>query len=160
MDIKHFLITVFSGIVATFIMTMVMYTYTALSNHFTKVIHLLGTMISGNQSFHSPSKSTLILGTIAHFAVGIIFSMSYYLLWNWGVFEINFADSVIIGALSGIVAIVVWKSYLKLHQFQPEISQIHYFIALFIAHIVFGIVSVNLFLMITDSPDLWYQLRK
>ncbi|MDO6436100.1 hypothetical protein Q4534_01720 [Cyclobacterium sp. 1_MG-2023] len=160
MDIKHFFITILSGVLATAVMTIVMYAYTALSKHFTKVIHLLGSMISGDQNIHTPSKSTLILGTLAHFSVGIIFSMSYYLLWNWGVFEINFVDSVIIGGLSGIVAIVVWKSYLTLHLYQPEISQFHYFFALFIAHIVFGIVSVNLFLMITDSPDLWYKLNK
>ncbi|WP_460513970.1 hypothetical protein [Cyclobacterium sediminis] len=160
MDIKHFLITVLSGIVATAVMTIVMYIYTILFKHFTKVIHLLGCMISGDQKLHSPSKGALTLGTFAHFGVGVIFSMSYYLLWNWGVFEINFFDSVIIGGLSGIVAIVVWKFYLKLHHYQPEISQNHYFFALFIAHIVFGIVSVNTFLMITDNPELWYQLTK
>ncbi|AEL28041.1 hypothetical protein [Cyclobacterium marinum] len=160
MDIKHFFITVLSGIVATVVMTIIMYMYTTLFKHFTKVIHLLGCMISGDHNLHSPSKRTIILGTLAHFSVGIIFSMSYYLLWNWGIFEINFFDSVIIGALSGIVAILVWKSYLQLHQYQPRISQNHYFFALFIAHIIFGIVSVNIFQMITDSPDLWYELNK
>lgn len=160
MDIYHFFITVLSGIAATVVMTIAMYSYTSLTKHFTKVIHLLGSMISGDQNFHSPRKSTLILGTLAHFTVGIIFSMSYYLLWNWGVFEITFLDSVIIGGLSGIVAIVVWKAYIKLHNYRPKISQFHYFMALFIAHIIFGIVSVNLFLIFTDSPELWHQLNK
>ncbi|EPR69133.1 DUF6789 family protein [Cyclobacterium qasimii] len=159
MDIKHFLITLLSGIAGTIAMTLVMYLYSSLSNHFTKVIHILGSMISGESNFTNPEKRVLLLGTLAHFGVGIIFSFSYFLLWNWGIFRINFQDAVLIGAASGVLAVIVWKSYLSLHSKPPKISQLHYFIALFLAHIVFGIVSVNVFQLITDNPELWYQLQ-
>tara|TARA_R110002051_G_scaffold7321_2_gene33672 strand:+ start:2169 stop:2678 length:510 start_codon:yes stop_codon:yes gene_type:complete len=158
MDIRYFLITLLSGIAGTIAMTLVMYLYSCLSKHFTKVIPLLGSMISGEKNFMNPSKNALFLGTLAQFGVGIIFSFTYFLLWNWGIFRINFQDAVLIGALSGLVAIIVWKTYLILHSQPPEISQLHYFIALFLAHIVFGIVSVNVFQLITDNPEFWYQL--
>ncbi len=160
MDIKHFLITVLSGIAGTVAMTVVMYLYSYLSHFFTKVIHILGNMLLGETNFYSPSKKALLVGTIAHFGVGVIFSFSYFLLWNWGIFKINFEGSLLIGAISGVVAILVWKGYISLHSNPPNFTQLHYFIALFIAHIVFGLVSVNVFQLITDNPELWYQLQE
>ncbi|WP_339926313.1 DUF6789 family protein [uncultured Cyclobacterium sp.] len=159
MDIKHFLITLLSGIAGTIAMTLVMYLYSALTNRFTKVIHVLGSMISGEKNCFAPQKKALFLGTLAHFGVGIIFSFSYFLLWNWGIFDINLQDAVLIGAASGLVAVIVWKTYLSLYSQPPKLSQLHYFIALFLAHIVFGIVSVNVFQLITDNPEFWYQLQ-
>ncbi|WP_026953487.1 hypothetical protein [Algoriphagus vanfongensis] len=116
-------------------------------------------MISGEANYTSPEKQTLVLGTLAHFGVGIIFSFSYFLLWNWGIFRINFEDSVLIGAISGVVAIIVWKTYISLHFRPPVPPHTHYFFALFLAHIVFGIVSVNVFQLITDNPEMWYELQ-
>lgn len=159
MDFKHFLITILSGIAGTVAMTLVMYLYARISKEFTKVIHILGSMLSGDNNFTSPQNSTLILGTLAHFGVGVLFSFSYFLLWNWGTFRINLEDSILIGAASGVLAIVVWKTYFLLHDHPPLISQKHYFIALFLAHIVFGAVSVNVFQLITDNPELWYELQ-
>lgn len=160
MDIKHFLITVLSGVAGTMAMTLVMYLYTFFTQQFTKVIHLLDSLLAGNLDFKNPQKSTLMIGTIAHFGVGILFSFSYFLLWNWGVFQINFKDSILIGVVSGLLAIVVWKGYLSFHNQAPDISQTHFFIALVVAHLVFGIVSVNLFQVITDNPELWFELKE
>jgi len=159
MDFTHFMITVLSGIVGTIAMTAVMYFYAGITKRFTKVIHILGCMLAGDNSLFYPTRNALTVGTVGHFGVGVLFSFAYFLLWNWGVFRINFSDSVLIGAASGVVAVIVWKSYLVLHLHPPKISQIHYFIALFLAHIIFGIVSVNIFQLITENPELWYQLQ-
>lgn len=160
MDFKHFMITLLSGLVGTLGMTMVMYLYAATTGRFTKVIHLLGSMLAGDPNFEKPEKNSLILGTLGHFGVGVIFSFAYFLLWNWGIFQINLTDSVLIGAASGFVAIVVWKSYLTLYRQAPTISQTHYFIALFLAHLVFGMISVNVFQIITENPELRLELQE
>jgi hypothetical protein len=160
MDYRHFLITILSGFAGTAAMTVVMYLYTYFTKRFTKVIHVLGNMLIGEDNYQSPSKRAWFIGTIAHFGVGMLFSFAYFLLWNWGFFKINFQDSLWIGMASGVVAIVVWKTYLTVHRTPPKVSQIHYFIALFLAHIVFGVISVNVFQMITDNPELWYQLQE
>ncbi|MEB2776287.1 DUF6789 family protein [Algoriphagus sp. D3-2-R+10] len=160
MDIKHFLITILSGLAGTVVMTMIMYLYSYLSHSFTKVIHILGNMIVGERNYSSPSKNALIVGIIAHFEVGLLFSFAYFLLWNWGIFKINLEDSILIGAMSGVVAILVWKGYISIHSNPPKFSQLHYFLALFLAHIVFGMVSVNVFQLITDNPELWHDLQK
>ena len=157
MDIKHFLITVFSGLVGTVAMTLIMYLYSYLSHSFTKVIHILGNMLVAERNYYTPSKSAITVGSIAHFGVGVLFSLSYFLIWNWGIFKINVQDSILIGAISGVVAIVVWKGYLSLHANPPKLSHFHYFIALFIAHIVFAVVSVYVLQLITNNPELWYE---
>ncbi|MEB2785446.1 DUF6789 family protein [Algoriphagus persicinus] len=160
MDIKHFLITILSGLAGTIVMTMIMYLYSYLSHSFTKVIHILGNMLVGECNYSSPSKNALIVGIRAHFGVGVLLSFAYFLLWNWGIFKINLEDSILIGAISGVVAILFWKGYLRLHSNPPKFSQLHYFLALFLAHIVFGMVSVNVFQLITDNPELWHDLQK
>lgn len=160
MDIKHFLITILSGLVGTVAMTLFMYLYSYVSHSFTKVIHILGNMLVGENNFYSPGKNALIVGIAAHFGVGVLFSFAYFLLWNWGFFQINLVDSIIIGVISGVLAVAAWKSYLTLHSSPPQFSELNYFLALFLAHIVFAVVSVNVFQIITDNPELWYQLQE
>jgi hypothetical protein len=160
MDIRHFLITILSGFAGTLAMTAVMYLYSYLTGKQTKVIHFLGTMLIGERTYLNPSKNSKLVGTIAHFGVGVLFSFGYFLLWNWGIFRINFKDAVLIGMASGFLAIVVWKLYLTLHSKPPSYSAFHYFLALFLAHIVFGVVSVEVFKLITKNPELWYQLQE
>ncbi|PZX61280.1 hypothetical protein LV84_00268 [Algoriphagus ratkowskyi] len=159
MDIQHFIITILSGMAGTIAMTLIIYIYAYISQNFTKVVHILGNMLVGERNFYTPTNNAFVVGTIAHFSVGILFSFAYFLLWNWGVFQIDLKDSILIGVTSGILAILVWKGYLSLHSNPPTFSHLHYFIALFIAHIVFAVVSVSVFQLITDSPELWYQLQ-
>jgi len=159
MDIKTFLITILSGLVGTVAMTLVMYIYSKYSHEFTKVIHILGNMLIGERNYFTPSRNALIVGVIANFGVGILFSFAYFLLWNWGIFLINIEDSIMMGIASGVVAIVIWKTYLSFHGNPPQFSELNYFLALFLAHIIFAVVSVNVFQLINDEPELWYQIK-
>jgi len=76
------------------------------------------------------------------------------------VFQINFEDSILIGFISGVIAIAGRKAYLSLHINPPKFSQLHFFLALFLAHIVFAVVTVNTIQLITDNPELWCQLQE
>ena len=139
----------------------VMYLYAKLSRKDTKVIHILGSMITGTTNKNEEGKGKkLTAGSLGHLGVGLLFALMYFLFWNWGVFEVSWIDSFWVGAISGTIAIIVWRLYFALHLHPPKISFVHYFIALFIAHIVFGITTVNIFRLITDSPEFWYQLNK
>ena len=159
MDINHFLVTILSGVIGTLAMTAFMYLYAYSTSHFTKVIHILGNMLVGERNYYSPTKSAFLVGMAAHFGVGILFSFAYFLLWNWGIFRIDLIDSILIGSISGVLAVVVWKSYLKLHTHPPQINLLHYFTALFIAHIIFAVVSVYVFRIIIDDPEFWYKTQ-
>ncbi|MFD2036692.1 hypothetical protein ACFSKL_17945 [Belliella marina] len=159
MDVKNFIIAVFSGVVGTIAMTIVMYIYSKIVHQNTKVVHVLGTMLTGGQDSQIDDKKIFWAGCVGHTGVGVLFSFAYFLLWNWGIFRINFEDSVWVGILSGLVAIVIWRTYFNLHRSPPAVSLNHYSIALFLAHIVFGIVTVNLFFIIVKNPNLWYELQ-
>lgn len=161
MEINNFIQTVLAGIVGTIGMTLVMYGYTLVFGKNTKVIHLLGTMVTGsaNKPDFDRWKANLV-GTLGHFGVGIIFSWSYFLLWNWGVFSKNLGDSIFIGVISGIIAIFVWLGYFHLHSNPPKINLIHYSFALMIAHIVFGILTVYMSSLLVEDSEFWFEFRQ
>lgn len=161
MALTNFLLTIVSGTIGTIFMTAVMYLYANLVGTDTKVVHILGSMVTGttNKSEEGKGKK-LTAGALGHLSVGLLFTLMYFLLWNWGVFEISWIDSFWVGAISGMIAIIVWRLYFALHLHPPKISLFHYFVALFVSHIVFGVVTVNIFRLITDSPEFWYQLNK
>ncbi len=157
MNFTHFLITVLAGIIGTIAMTAFMYMFSAITNKDTKVLQILGSMVTGTTREYS--KEAIVAGTLGHFSVGVLFSFAYFLLWNWGVFQINLTDSIILGAISGIVAMAVWKGYFWLHQHPPRVHLGYYLIALFIAHIIFGMVTVFAFDMMISEPE-FYHLQK
>lgn len=161
MALTNFLLTIASGFAGTIFMTVVMYLYGKLSKNDTKVVHILGAMVTCSTDKHQKGKEKkLIAGALGHLSVGLLFTLMYFLLWNWGVFDITWIDSIWVGAISGTIAIIVWRLYFALHFHPPKISFLHYSIALFISHIIFGLVTVNIFRVITDSPEFWYQLNK
>lgn len=132
---------VFAGLIGTCAMTLAMYLYAYFSKKFTKVIHILANMLVGETNYHFPSTNAFIVGSIGHFGIGLIFSCSYYFLWNVGYIKLNFITSLVIGFLSGCLAIGVWKGYLELHSSPPRVSQKDFFLALIISHVILGIVT-------------------
>ncbi len=161
MELSNFLLTILAGIAGTIVMTATMYLYSNITGRNTQVVHILGAMVTGNHVEAKEDKTKmLITGAISHTFVGVLFSLSYFLLWNWGVFTINWIDSNIVGSLSGIIAIIVWRSYIFVHENAPDISLSHYFFALFISHVIFGVVTVNVYRVITDNPQFWYHLQQ
>lgn len=159
MESSIFLLTIISGFAGTLAMTIIMYAYAYLIKKNTKVVHIFGAMVTGNTGLTKNQKvKILATGTIAHVFVGVLFSFSYFLLWNWGIFDISLSDSLIIGLLSGVIAIIVWRLYFSVHQKPPKIPLPHYFAALLISHVFFGLVTVNIFVLISDHPQFWFQL--
>lgn len=136
-----------SSIPGTIVMTLFMYFYSAFFKKETRVIHIFGSMITGDIPARSVSGKgkSLIAGTVAHFMVGFVLAFTYYILIDMNVFVIRFADGLILGILSGIVAVIVWRAYIFLHFHPPRIEKAHYFIALFIAHIFFAVFTIYTF---------------
>ncbi|MBZ9650922.1 hypothetical protein [Psychroflexus montanilacus] len=152
MELSPIYLVLVSGLAATLVMTMVMYLYASLSRKNTKVVHILGSMLTGFRMFTLNSKTkVLITGAIAHVFIGQLFSFIYFIMWSCGLFDITLCNSLIIGAVSGIVAIFFWKAYFMVYQNPIQVPLLHYFIALFISHIVFGIIAIYMFSSITIS---------
>ena len=83
-----------------------------------------------------------ILAWLIHYAIGFVFVLSYYFLWQYQVVEYSIINGFILGAISGIIGIIGWIIMLKLSGFNKKAEDEGYYIQLFIAHIIFGIAAI------------------
>lgn len=74
-------------------MTVIMYLYAKVFRTNTKVVHVLGIMTTGGMDSPINNKKIFFAGGTSHTAAGVLFSFAYFLLWNWGLFRINFVES-------------------------------------------------------------------
>ena len=82
-----------------------------------------------------------LAGWVLHYQVGIFFSIIYDLLWRKTSIRPTFINSVIMGAITGIFGILVWKTTFALHPNPPAIHFKEYYRQLLIAHVLFGIFA-------------------
>lgn len=90
-----------------------------------------------------PIKTTpaKITGWVVHYMVGLIFTLAYERVVKDAGDKALLKQAIIMGALNGVLAIVGWGITLSLHPSPPRITYIKFFSQLFIAHIVFGVVT-------------------
>lgn len=82
----------------------------------------------------------MVAGWAVHYFVGLLFVVAYFLMWKNGI-EANTGSGLVIGAISGLIAVLVWHLTLKLHPYPPRIHRIPFYIQLVPAHIVFAIAA-------------------
>lgn len=85
----------------------------------------------------SDKPAVIWVGIVGHYAVGIVFVLVYYLLWQQGIGGPNYLSGIAYGVGSGLVAIIVWYSFFLIHPSPPAISLPSYLVSLFLAHFVF-----------------------
>lgn len=77
-------------------------------------------------------------GWVLHYIVGIMFAAAYMYLWETKRMMPTIKNGLLLGGISGIIAIVAWKAVLKLHPNPPKLDFKRYYAQLVAAHIVFG----------------------
>jgi hypothetical protein len=129
-----------SATAGTTMMTLFSYLVSLVADkNFSEPEHL-GTMI--HQLLPGTSKKqSQVAGWGAHYAVGLLFVLVYRELWEGGKIKKNLRNSIILGALSGALAVGVWKATLKTHPAPPWIDFTNYYIQLVPAHIVFAVCA-------------------
>ena len=81
-----------------------------------------------------------VAGWSVHYFVGLLFVVAYFIIWNKCI-RANMNSGLAIGAINGLVAILVWHLTLKLHPHPPRIHRRPFYIQLVPAHIVFAIAA-------------------
>jgi Na+/proline symporter len=129
-----------AGIMGTNVMTLFSYLVSALAKeNFSEPDHL-STMI--NRLAPGISKKWLkVAGWGAHYAVGILFAAVYAELWENGTIKPSIKNGLVIGALSGAVAVLIWKTTFKAHPLPPWIDFKNYYVQLVPAHVVFAVIA-------------------
>ena len=81
-------------------------------------------------------------GWAGHYGTGMLFMVSYYLLWQRALQKPTLAKTLILGAASGLVAIPAWKIMFTASPNPPANYRYGYYRQLFIAHLVFTMFAL------------------
>ncbi|GAB3897643.1 hypothetical protein [Spirosoma agri] len=131
---------ILASVAGTSLMTAFMYIMTFLTDRIMNVVKILGTMLTFQTSPDgklSDRPRAISVGIIAHYAIGIVFTLCYSLLWSRGVGQPDFQSGIWFGIGSGLVAIAFWYGLFAIHPNPPAIPLKPYLLTLFVAHIVF-----------------------
>jgi hypothetical protein len=132
--------TVLSATAGTTLMTLFSYIVSlAEKENFSEPEHL-GTLIHRLVP-GSSKRQTQVAGWGAHYAVGLLFVAAYQELWKTGKVKKTIRNGLILGALSGGLAVLVWNATMKVHPAPPWIDFTRYYIQLVPAHIIFAVCA-------------------
>jgi hypothetical protein len=81
-------------------------------------------------------------GWLAHYGVGILFVIAYWIIWRRSLQSPGIVKSLLIGSASGGVAIVAWKLMFAASDNPPGNDRRGYYRQLFVAHIIFSLLAV------------------
>ncbi|WP_423146036.1 hypothetical protein [Rubrolithibacter danxiaensis] len=81
---------------------------------------------------------TQVAGWSMHYSMGMIFALIYEYLWQERKVKPTIKNGLILGGLSGLAGIMVWKLVFKIHPNPPKLHFNRYYGHLFLAHLVFG----------------------
>jgi hypothetical protein len=134
---------IMAGLVGTAVMTFFMYGMSFLTDRVMKVIRILGTMLTFQTTPKgelSDSSWSILVGTIAHYVVGLSFTLVYAEIWRTGLGAPTLRFGVIAGFVSGLVGMLGWRVYFALHPSPPKnVPLKSYLLTLLAAHVVFGV---------------------
>jgi len=140
MDFNIFFQILIASIVATSAMTLFSY---AVSESFRELYKepVLLTFILKSINIEVSDKSKKIMAWLIHYAIGFGFVLTYHFLWSRDILTISIANAFLLGAISGIIGIIGWVIMFKLSNFKPSIDFKGYYLQLFFAHVIFGLVA-------------------
>lgn len=82
------------------------------------------------------------IGWSLHLSVGLLFAKVYSYLWQQKTVKPTARGGLLLGGISGAVAIVVWKTVLSVHPCPPKLKFKKYYLQLLPAHVLFGLTAV------------------
>jgi hypothetical protein len=132
----HFLIAALASIAGTLLMTSYLYLLAYLTKKNFRVVHVLGLMLTKPNA--SPHKM-LIVGTLVHYTIGVLFALIYAWLWQEGIGRPDTLNGLLLGAFSGLFAMVFWQMFIVLHENPPLLPLPAYQLAVGAGHLLFGL---------------------
>nr|WP_221627119.1 hypothetical protein [Pontibacter sp. Tf4] len=149
-----------AGVAGTAAMNTVLYLLSLTTGRVLKIPPLLGTMLlnrthpDGNLS---GAVSTHVVGTVAHYTVGILYAIGYLALWESGVGTITASWGLLIGFGNGIFAMIIWYFFFMIHPRPPHIQLERYLLTLVFSHIIFGFVVTFVYFHLTHPEHSFWQ---
>ena len=132
--------TLIAGITGTTFMTMFSYLVSELEKENYSEPERLG-QLTHRLLPATSRKETQFIGWAGHYGIGLLFARLYLLLWETKKLKPSFKNNLLIGGISGIVAVGIWKATFELHPLPPKLNFKKYYLQLIPAHVVFAIFS-------------------
>ena len=136
---------ILSGISGTAAMTILVHGLALLTGQRWQVINILGTMLttkSGNGKL-TKNPLSIIVGTIAHFSVGVLFALIYAVLNDIQLLGTTLRDGLLFGAATGFFAIIVWRCFIDIHPSPPVIPITSYVLVIGFSHLLFSLTLLG-----------------
>ncbi|GAC1310764.1 MAG: hypothetical protein NVSMB24_28720 [Mucilaginibacter sp.] len=97
-------------------------------------------------------KENQLIGWSAHYGVGLLFSTAYDWLWANKKIKPSFKNNLLLGGISGLAAVAIWKATFKMHPLPPRLSFDKYYLQLVPAHIVFAVFAGLAYGLLSKTP--------
>ncbi len=79
-----------------------------------------------------------IAGWAIHYLIGVAFVLAYHVIWERGVLPLDWINTVLLGAISGLLGIAGWMLIFRIPANNPPVKFGQYYLQLFFAHIFFA----------------------
>jgi len=112
----------------------------------------LSTMIGRVAPFLS-KRAKVIAGWGAHYGMGLVFTAVYVELWETGKIKHNLKNGLILGLVSGVLGLLIWKGTFKAHPLPPFIRYNNYYLQRIPAHIVFAVFTTITYRLIKAQEE-------
>lgn len=153
MDFYTFFQITAASVLATSAMTLFSYAMSASFRELYKEPVLLSFILT-KINLEVSMQTKKYLAWLLHYLIGLIFVIAYHLLWYYNVLTISILNTLLLGALSGIIGIIGWVVMFKMADYKPNIDFKGYYIQLFFAHIIFAIVAVAAYCLLSTISVL------
>jgi hypothetical protein len=140
MDFSTILQILLVSIAATSAMTLFSYAVSASFRELYKEPVLL-TFLLAQLKLELSAGTKKTLAWLIHYIIGLLFVIGYHLLWVNNILTLTVLTSILLGAISGIIGILGWVIMFKIARYKPAIDFKGYYIQLFFAHVIFGLVA-------------------
>src|SRR3954471_287184 len=82
-------------------------------------------------------------GWLTHYTMGVCWAAVFQLLFSRRIAKPNVLNGMLLGTLSGITAIAIWRSAFRSHSRSPKISFKSFYLHLVLAHLVYTVSVVQ-----------------
>lgn len=149
---RNQLAVIISAVTGTTVMTFYSYIISLVQHKNFKEPKLLGKM-SENLLPWVNSRESTIAGWCLHYLVGLLFAEAYAPFWpGSNMTNVNIKTGLVLGGISGIAAILIWRFMLDVHPFPPAVDFIPFAGQLFMAHLFFGVFAALGYLVGKPKP--------
>jgi hypothetical protein len=131
-----------AGIFGTLLMTSALYILSAILKKNYKVVGILATMITNHATAEkglTKKPGDLLAGMALHYLIGIMFAGIYYYLWDAGAVPADITTSLLLGLINGIMAMLFWYSFIRLHPRPPAIPVMSFIMFVGLCHLLFSL---------------------